>query len=429
MRALQKSFYVTVSLTAEEILKMADQFAACGLWLHTRKCMRPKEVWDKTQNGSDEKRKRGTNAKRQRANSTSEQAANAVPNRSALHSHGSSSANDGGQTEGMDSESQLPPFKHRRASSQHTISPQAKRRIVEEASAVAALERAIKSSPHKFRGTEHVPIEVEDLTPQPTRRVLFPSPTLSEKANSNHSSVVKGNGKGRDQDPIKPFEFPDNDQADKENCPPAEDDSLDDLFTEDHHTTRATTPTPTNSSRAHTFKTPKRSPNQLSPTTGDFFSSAAKALLRAPTTPKRTPTKDIQLLGELTPFTAHLNQLLSDTNNGDRSPGSNSFDFPSLPSLHNTPGRRTMSFDFSQFDSQDLLSTDVPMPSSPPAWFGVYEDPIEHAGSLWGDYTLPDSASTPPDNNEEVNGAQGLKTPGLVVDENGRARVDYQATD
>lgn len=329
----------------------------------------------------------------------------------------------------METESQLPPFQHRRASSQHTISPQAKQRIAEETSAVAALERAIRSSPHKFRGTEGVPIDVEDLTPQPTRRVLFPSPTLSEEVKSRRNSIVEDSGKRRIQHSGKTFETPDNDQADKENCPPpVEDDGLDHLFTEDHHVTRAITPTPVSSSQAHTFKTPRRSPDRLPPTTGDFFSSAAKALLRAPTTPKRTPTNIIQPLGELTPFTAHLNQLLSDGNNGNGSPGSNGFDFPSLPSLHNTPSRRTIDFDFSQFDSQDLLSTDVPMPSSPPAWFGVYEDPMEHgAASLWGDYALPNSASTPPDD-EEINGAKRSKTPGLVVDENGRARVDFQPT-
>ena len=391
--------------------------------------MRPKEVWDKTQNGPDEKRKRGTNGKRQRANSTSDQAGSAAPNGSALQSYGPSSANGGGQTEGMEAESQLPPYQHRRASSQHTISPQTKCRIAEEASAVAALERAIRSSPHKFRGTEHVPIDVEELTPQPIRRVLFPPPALSKEAKSDHDSVVNGSGKGLNQDSSKSLEVPDNNQADKENCPPPnEEDCLDHLFTEDNHATPATTSTPTSSSRAHTFKTPGRSPNQLPPTTGDFFSSTAKSLLRAPTTPKRTPSKHSQPLGELTPFTAHLNQLLSDANNGNGSPGSRSLDFPSLPSLHNTPGRRAMDFDFSQFDPQDLLSTDVPMPSSPPAWFGVYEDPIEHrAGSLWGDYTLPNSASTPPNIEGEGNGVQRPKTPGLIVDENGRARVDFQA--
>ena len=408
--------------------RKANLSAACGLWLHTRKCMRPKEVWDKTQNGPDEKRKRGTSEKRHKANPTSGQAANAAPKGSGVRSHSTTSANDGRGDDAAEAEAQLPPFKHRRASSQHTISPQAKRRFAEEASAVAALEKAIRSSPHKFRGTEHVPIDVEDLTPQPTRRVLFPSPTLSEDAKSKRNSVVEASSKGRNQNSGNLFEVLDNEQADKENCPPAEDDGLDHLFTEDHHVTRATTPTPTSSSGAHIFKTPKRTPNRLPPTTGDFFSSAAKALLRAPTTPRRTPAKDVQPLGELTPFTAHLNQLLSDANNGDGSPGSNGFDFPSLPSLHNTPGRRTMDFDFSQFDSQDLLSTDVPMPSSPPAWFGVYEDSIEEgAGSLWGDYGLPNSASTPPDEEEEVDGAKRPKTPGLVVDENGRARIDFQA--
>ena len=328
----------------------------------------------------------------------------------------------------MEADSQLPPFNHRRASSQHTISPQAKHRIAEEASAIAALERAIRSSPHKFRGTEHVPIGVEDLTPQPTRRVLFASPTLSEEAKWDRNSAINSS-KERIHNTGKLYEVPDNDQADKENCPPpTEDDGLDHLFAEDHQSTRAITPTPTSSSRAHNFKTPRRSPNQLPPTTGDFFSSTAKALLRTPTTPKRTPSKDNHPLAELTPFTAHLNQLLSEANDGNGSPGSRSFDFPSLPSLHNTPGRRTMDFDFSQFDSQDLLSTDIPMPSSPPVWFGVYEDPIEHgAGSLWGDYVLPNSASTPPGDEEQVNSAKRSKTPGLVVDDNGRARIDFQA--
>ena len=419
-----RKFYLMRKLS-----KKANYLVACGLWLHTRKCMRPKEVWDKTQNGPDEKRKRGTSGKRQRANSTSDQAASAAPNGSLLP-YDSSSANDGGQTEGLETDPQLPPFKHRRASSQHTISPQAKHRIAEEASAVAALERAIRSSPHKFRGTEHVPIDVEDFTPQPTRRVLFPSPTLSEVTKLNRNTVVNGSGQGRNQNFGKAFEISGDDQADKENCPPPlDDDNLDHLFTGDQHGTRATTPTPTSSSRSHTFQTPRRSPNRLPPATGDLFSSTAKALLRAPTTPKRTPCKDLQPLGELTPFTAHLNQLLSDANNDNGSPGSRSFEFPALPSLHNTPGRRPMDFDFSQFDSQDLLSTDVPMPSSPPAWFGVYEDPIEHGTeSLWGDFTLPNSASTPPDDEEEVNSAKPSKTPGLVVDENGRAMIDLQAT-
>lgn len=401
----------------------------CGLFLHTRKCMRPKEVWERPPNGGDGKRRRGgNNGGRGKSDSISEPAANNASDDTALHSDASTPA-DGGQTEGVECEPQLPAMQHRRSSSAQMTSSRRNLRTLDDASALAALQRAIKSSPHKFIGTEHVPIEVEDLTPHPTRRVLFPSPTQSQEARPNRSFCAGSDNRD-------PNEHPDNTsdadigQANKENCPPAtEDDDLDQFFEEDadinSHNVSCTTPTPTSSSRAMTFKTPQRSPGRLPPTTGDFFSSAAKALLRPSVTPKRTPTKDSQPLGELTPLTAHLNQLLSDANSG--SPGSQNFDFPSLPSLHNTPGRhiRHMDFDFSNFDSQDLLSTDVPMPSSPPAWFGVYEDPIENrAGSLWGAYPLSEHATTPHD---ELDERKTPKTPGLIVDENGRATVDMQA--
>lgn len=401
----------------------------CGLFLHTRKCMRPKEVWEKPPNGGDGKRRRGgNNDGRGKSDSVSEPPANNASDGTALHSDSSTPA-DGGEIEGAEVEPQLPSMQHRRSSSAQTTSSQKKTRTLDDASAMAALQRAIKSSPHKFVGTEHIPIEVEDLTPNPTRRILFPSPTGSQEARSKRDSITGSNTRDRAQH-FGNSPDGDTDQANKENCPPAtEDDGMDQFFEEDAyinaHNARATTPTTTSSSRVISFKTPKRSPGRLPPTTGDFFSSAAKALLRPPSTPKRTPSKDTQPLGEMTPFTAHLNQLLSDSNSG--SPGSQGFDFPSLPSLHNTPGRhiRPIDFDFSQFDSQDLLSTDVPMPSSPPAWFGVYEDPVENgAGSLWGDYQQSDHATTPLD---ETDDGKTPKTPGLTVDENGKVTVDMQA--
>jgi len=390
--------------------------------------MRPKEVWERPPNGGDGKRRRdGNSGARQKSNSISEPAANGTT----LHSDASTPV-DGGQTEGLEAEPHLPSMQHRRLSSVHTTSSQKTSWTLNDASALAALERAIKSSPHKFVGSEHIPIEVEDLTPHPTRRILFPSPSQSQKARSTRNSIAGSDAQDSQQQASSsiPDADADADQANKENCPPAnEDDDLDQFFEEDAyinaHNARAATPTLTSSGRAMSFKTPKRSPGRLPPTTGDFFSSAAKALLRPPVTLKRTPTKDPQPLSELTPFTAHLNQLLSDANSG--SPGSQNFDFPSLPSLHNTPGRhmRSIDFDFSQFDSQDLLSTDVPMPSSPPAWFGVYEDPVEYGtGNLWGDDQLPGSGTTPID---EVVDGKSPKTPGLIVDENGTATIDMQA--
>ena len=369
--------------------------------------MRPKDVWEKPQNGGDGRRKRTTSGRKHRADSGSGTAANNSSDGTPLYSNPSSPANEGGQVDGTDTEPQLPVLKHRRSSSDQLLSPQNKRRTLNDVSAMAALQRAIKSSPHKFRGTEHVSIEVGDLTPQPTRRILFPSPTGSQEVNSKRTFTT---GIGRQEPSRKSSESDSKDtnsQTNKENCPPTEEEEHEQSFDgELFLNIRSTTPTPTRSKRAMVYKTPSRSPGRLPPMTGDFFSSAAKALLQAPTTPKRTPTKDAQPLGELTPFTAHLNQLLSETNNA--SPGSHGFDFPSLPSLRNTPGRasRNLEFDLTQFDSQDLVSTDVPMPSSPPAWFGVYEDAVDRTGdSLWDGYQLPHSPSNLDD--ERIMAADG----------------------
>ena len=356
--------------------------------------MRPKEVWEKPQNGGDGRRKRTFGDDKQRRNSQSGSAANNASDGSAMYSDASSPANDSGQTDGMEGEPQLPMMKHRRALSDHTISPRGKGRTLNEASAMAALQRAIRSSPHKFMGTEHVPIEVEDLTPQPTRRILFPSPSQSQGARSQRSSMASSGKKEMQQNTFDGHSTDASLQADKENCPPSEEEDHKELFEEDPFlNARSKTPTPTSTTRTTILKTPMKSPGRLLPVTGDFFSSAAKALLRPPSTPRRTPTKDTQPLGELTPFTAHLNQLLSETNNG--SPA-RSLDFPSLPSLRSTPGRatRAIDFDFSQFDSQDLVSTNAPMPSSPPAWFGAYEDSLGHNdGALWTGHQLHSSTT------------------------------------
>jgi hypothetical protein len=84
-----------------------------------------------------------------------------------------------------------------------------------------------------------------------------------------------------------------------------------------------------------------------------------------------------------------------------------------------------MDFDFSQFDSQDLLSTDVPMPSSPPAWFGVYEDPVEQGDdSMWVDFQFPKAASSP---DEQLRDRRELKSPGIVTNENRRLSAEFEA--
>ena len=357
--------------------------------------MRPKDVWEKPQNGGDGKRKRTSSFQKQGTPPGTKSVDGNAPNGTVLCSDVSSPTNEAGQDQIANQQQHPAAAKHKRALSDHFKSPQPMNPAMDDASALAALQHAIKSSPHKFKGTEHVPIEVEDLTPKPIRRILFPSPTNSREAQSKQNSLSSNEIQRSSQKPFDGLVMRIEEQADKENCPPGADGNLDQSLEPDHDS-RSKTPTPTSSKGTAVFKTPVRSPRRPLPTTGDFFSSAAKALLRPPSTPKRSPHKDSQPLGELSPFTAHLNQLLSETNNG--SPGSQGFDFLSLPSLHTTPGRvtRATDFDFTHFDSQDLISTDVPMPSSPPAWFGVYEDPEEHgAGSLWGIHQLPGPGSTP----------------------------------
>ena len=56
------------------------------------------------------------------------------------------------------------------------------------------------------------------------------------------------------------------------------------------------------------------------------------------------------------------------------------------------------------------------MPSSPPVWFGVYEDPAEQGSGLWSEYQFPDSPGLSFDEKS---------TPGLVIDERGHARVGF----
>jgi len=179
------------------------------------------------------------------------------------------------------------------------------------------------------------------------------------------------------------------DSTDKENCPPPEpsQDLFDDLFDEvPQPMSCPASPSPSSRLPSQIFKTPTKSPSKHVYTTGDFFSSAAKAFLHRPRTPSRTPNKEA--LGEMTPFTRHLSQMLSDANGGE-SPSSFShskaMDFLSLPPLDHsadvssTPGRYFRSEDF-EFGASEGIG----MPSSPPgAWFGVYEDPREACGTGW----------------------------------------------
>ena len=371
------------------------------MYLLTRRCMRPKEMWDKPQSDPDDKSRHkpsGGGPSRESARPLSANPGNSNDPHSLTQPSSPSAANKPSETE--DSASQLPVL-CRSATSFGEMTGGGSIRGLDEASAAAALERAIRSSPHKFRGSQQTPIEIGDLTPQPTRRLLFPSPSQSDKARSSGKPSPEGKGQDLDEKRAKVKDLG------KENRPPANEDDMDRFFHDDAYAP-ATGPSSTPKSKSKypwIHKTPTQSPSK----------SASKVLFRTPALPHRTPTKSKTPLGEFTPFTAHLNQLLSDATAA--SPGHGGIDFAALPSLRNTPSSsRLLNFDFSQLDSQDLISTDIPMPSSPPPWnFGSFDDDDDDNG-LWGDSNLPNALSSPPSGRQHPTNIDDGATMGDNVD-------------
>lgn len=398
----------------------------CGIWLHTRKCMRPKEVWDKSggpNGGPGGPRRRASQTKKDKSGQFSQHSmGDDISGSSVFFSDGSSPA-DANDQASENQAPQLPPVRRARASSVQNDGSNISGTTLDESSAAAALQRAIQSSPVRCRGAQHVDSTTKDLTPRPTRRILFPSP--SQRRQHEESSANGPQSKNVSTEASDWHSGDAHNTADKENLPPQDNDHEQRVF--DELPPRPVTPPPTNKSRDMVLRTPNQSSTPgLCPTTGDFFSSAAKALLRPQITPKSTSNRPdgSQPLSEISPFTAQLNSILSDTNAA--SPSASTFDFPSLPSLTNSPARIRHEFDFSQFDAQEFLSTDVPMASSPPVegWFGVYEDPVERDGNLWSDYPFPGS-SPPPTASQSSSASKAKKATALSVDRHGRAKIDF----
>jgi hypothetical protein len=328
----------------------------CGLWLNKKGAMRPIEVWrKKDNNGEKPKRKRKPAApgsrKRAKGNDSDLKSDAIVP-----HSEPVRGAHGGP----IDT---------------HSLQP------MDDATAQAALLRAIQSSPVGFRGSQASPIDVNaDLTPRPTRRLLFPSPRKAGETKSLSGSQLDGS-----QASLSPrsklLPVISEVEVDKENLPPTDgqDDDLAHLF-EDN---------------AHAHKTP--------PSKGALFQDLLKtptpgSRRRVPLTPKRgtsdsslkTPSRNIlttprsqraATIAPETPFTRQLNALMSDC---PLSSPSQAIDFSAFPTF-NTPGRVNQSYQFCDFMNDDFMSSDMPIPSSPPAGLGfsLYEDPETATVGLW----------------------------------------------
>ena len=364
----------------------------CGLWLGKRNAMRPQEVWVKAQaqatalaNGEKPKRKR--KPRKPKGENDDAMSDAVIPDSECAQPEMQDEAKGPSAVDGaLDTEDTgtgiqpLPPKPS--SSSRPTEDPQ-----LDGTNAQAALFRAIQSSPAGLRGTKDSPIDVgEELTPKPTRRVLFPSPRRSGEIKSlgNVPSFQSMNGpdpNSKTSDGPVPLPGLNFEEVDKENCPPPadEDDNLS-QFLNDIDSAR-TTPTktksledllktPTPASRRRLPLTPKRGGDVLGLTTPSRVLKTPRTAIRAATVAPETP------------FTRQLNALLSDCM---ASSPSQAIDFSTFPTF-NTPGRTTSTgAHFGDLLSNDFLSSDLPIPSSPTDGlnFSVFEDPNTSTVGLW----------------------------------------------
>lgn len=294
---------------------------------------------------------------------------------------------------------------------QHTKSRPANKRplnAMTSDAASAALRRAIQSSPARWAGTRQSPIELEEEDHLgSTRRLLFPSPR------KDGSPMVLGDITTNVVQILPDIHSPKEammEAPNKENCPPpmdANDDNVElvKLFEEEMAKgaiERPTTPVqrtpPTNPFKTPTRPTPSHRPITRSVTrSGKSVRSVDKLLLFAPT-PNRTPRRSPRHHEVFeSPFTATMNQLMSEANNHTSPTRSGiELDYGALPDLPDGDGHMN-------FSLEDFFSTDVPMPSSPPRAFNLYEDPLTGMASInWDDFEQFNGANHNETGNDDV---------------------------
>jgi hypothetical protein len=255
-----------------------------------------------------------------------------------------------------------------------------------------ALEKAIQSSPARLLGSQASPIEIAEETPNPTRRLLFPSPrkegefkSLADPPEGEKSGTTTST-QAQQQKQVKrtPTKAPalatplETEDVDKENLPPAdeEEDDFSHLFDD---TLLSGTPVPvtprTEKTIARMFKTPTPVKPKTPKTGNGSKRSRTSHFLETPTRSspgglRRSPrfsgrggtsvSRVSNRIGglmehqQLTPISASLNQILSGAIQS--SPGKN---FGWSPS-------KLFGGDLGNMD----FNSEFPMPSSPPHFPG-----------------------------------------------------------
>ena len=399
----------------------------CGLWFNRFRNMRPSEKWG---------RKAGTRKSKKAKPGEPGMSTDGLEPQSEAFFTDQMAAEDAADNAEMDGEGQVdgttagaempPPTRRPRANSMQAQQSNRGNGYGElNASQLdAALVRAVQSSPARYQGSQASPIEINDLTPRPTRRLLFPSPRRDGQVKSlddNGQVSLKStppSGKGSaqklsfspkagldltfgqtDTNVFEAFTF------DKENIAPGldlEDDDLAHLLEGSpialFKTPLRKTPAKPGSTPRQALKTPtpassrKRKPLTPNPNAAnnadmnhvnDFMTSPSSSRYFLRSTPSRldrTPRSLSNTPGRRSngsggqgpsPFSRHLAQMLSDTNDTSShnftSP-SRAFDFSDLPTF-TTPGRMLNDCDWEGLDG--ILSSE----------FANYEDGSGNASS------------------------------------------------
>lgn len=379
----------------------------CGLWLSKKNAMRPQEVWGKNRAQLCAARtKKLKRIKKTKADTDLFTSDAVIPE------------SDIGMFDSQIEADALPALD---GSTETRMQPvlQARSEMLDEPTARAALERAFQSSPVGVRsGSKDTPINVDgDVTPRPTRRLLFPSPRRPGEVksladtNSANSSSPQSNSSKTAKPPMHGQDVTMED-GDKENCPPPAD--TDDDFS---HLFESAKVTPTKgSSFEDLLKTPTPGSRQRVPLTPMRYVDLS---LTTPSRSSRTPRGNgrAATIAPETPFTRQLNDLLSDS----MLPGSPSQNFDLSAFATFTPGRNGV-LHFGDFLQNESLSSDLPVPSSSPPKsfdFSVFEDPNTSTVGLWSGASIFDvndvTMSDAPTNEQQRDAQDGAATPKILT--------------
>lgn len=379
---------------------LVDFSAACGLWFQKSKCMRPEHKWNKDAKNPNEKKKKLPRKRKQSG------AAASTPSEGPISQSDDAiipQAHKNDANVDVEVSVDAPLSKGTRAASaQLRMSPRSVHSDGNSTSTADALKRYVQSSPARMLGTQFSPIDVDDLGS--TRRILFPSPKKAEGPKPLQDITANPS-----QRPVKPVSHEkilvelSPTSSDKENRAPltGQDDELSELFEDGGNNGPSTPERRSPMKSAGRLTSGRKSNNESSPWKFDLSSNNGRDMMLPPRTPSSRNKSPKSNGGEgiqYSPFTAQMYQLLSEANNG--SPTGNNFDFSSLPTLGdllpmtgtgNTPNRTASTYQFTQLGGEELFSTDVPIPSSPPGMFSLYKDSAEATSGVWTDLNIHDN--------------------------------------